>query len=128
MSRNLLDKSDIERELGLNYRQLRHRLSFLDGIIDEYVHEGKRGAKLFDQNGFEILKRLVELEGDNRTIKEAVNMLSEELNVNGDDDQEKVNGNEGQSNDSLDNTLNEMAKKKQFWKLKTNSYKNVSMN
>ncbi|MBS3793043.1 hypothetical protein KGY77_10435 [Candidatus Bipolaricaulota bacterium] len=111
MAKNLFDKKDIERELGLNYRQLRHRLSFLDGIIDDYVQKGKHGKKLFDQNAFAILKRLVELENDNYTVEGAANVLSEELDSNGGKNQDTGNGSNSQSIDNVDTAFNGLAKK-----------------
>lgn len=79
MASNLYDKHDIEKLLGLNHRQLRNRLSHLDSFIKPHLQEGKRGATLIDDGGFAILKRLVELERDNRTIADAVNLIEKEM-------------------------------------------------
>lgn len=119
MSKTRYDKHDIEDLLGLTPRQLRTRLSQLDGTISSHTYEGKRGATLLDESGFVVLKRIKELEDDGMSIQDAAETVEEEMeNNNGNGTEEGVT--ESQVDDELVNQLKErirnLEQDKQFLK------------
>lgn len=119
MAKKRYDKHDIEDLLGLTPRQMRTRLSHLDGTITSYTYEGKRGATLLDETGFTILKRITELEKDGCSIEDAAEMIKEELkNNNGSKKEGSVE--DSQVNEELINQLKarirELEEDKQFLK------------
>ena len=104
MSKTRYDKHDIEDLLGLTPRQLRTRLSQLDGTVSQHIYEGKRGATLLDESGFVILKRIKELEDDGMSIQDAAETVEEEME-NQSEKEERDDVAERQVDDELLNQL-----------------------
>jgi len=75
---------ELTKELNLTYNQLRHRLRLLGTAISQHLSKGKKGKILISNNGLIILRKMIELERDGRSIEAAAQAVIEELAGNGD--------------------------------------------
>ncbi|MFQ6117088.1 MAG: V-type ATP synthase subunit I [Candidatus Bipolaricaulia bacterium] len=66
---------DLQRTFGLTWRQINLRLDALLHLLDGHLQRGKNNRKLLDGYGFELFKRLLELE----RLKEELERLKGEL-------------------------------------------------
>jgi uncharacterized protein (DUF885 family) len=70
---------DITEHFGLTEKQVRTRLAVLDPILDGHCRTGKQNAILLDDDGFKLFERLIQIEQQGITTKDAVKQMAIEL-------------------------------------------------
>lgn len=71
--------AQIAERYGLTERQVRWRLTQLDGLLHGHVFNGVNGRVTLDDEGLAIFDRLIQLERDGLGLSTAVNRLTDEL-------------------------------------------------
>jgi predicted transcriptional regulator len=75
----LLTKSEIAQRYGLTERQVRHRLTALDGLLTGHVSLGQGGQRVLDDFAVAIFDRLMQLEREGLSPSAAVSRIREEV-------------------------------------------------
>jgi predicted RNase H-like nuclease (RuvC/YqgF family) len=73
------DIKELSELLGWSKRQVGLRITDLNGLINKHIQTGKHGKTLVDDTGFQLLRRLKELEDKGMAVKEAVEQMKAEL-------------------------------------------------
>jgi len=71
---------DLAKMLSLSERQVNLRIDQMSTLLDGHIRRGSRGKRMLDQNGFTLLKRVVQIEREKGiSSKLAVEQVKEEL-------------------------------------------------
>jgi len=73
------DIEDLCAILGLTPPQVRRRLSDLEDLLRDHLHQGKRNKILIDSTGLAILRRVAEYEKQGLSLNECKTIVKQEL-------------------------------------------------
>lgn len=91
---------DLTERFSLTEKQVRTRLTALDPILDGHCKTGKQNAILLDDDGFKLFERLIHIESQGITTKDAVKQMADELGkpyTNGQNPQGQAGATESQA-------------------------------
>lgn len=70
---------DLTERFSLTEKQVRTRLTALDPLLSSHCKTGKQNAILLDDDGFKLFERLIHIEKQGITTKDAVKQMADEL-------------------------------------------------
>lgn len=79
----MLSRQDLCERYRLTDRQVRGRLTALNGLLDGHTARGDNGRELLDDYAIALFDRLMQLEADGRSTASAVEQLRSELSNTG---------------------------------------------
>lgn len=69
--------------LGLSYKQAFRRFSAVRHLIPQHVRKGANGLLILDGGALEVLRRLEVFRKEGRSLREAAELIAEEISGNG---------------------------------------------
>lgn len=76
---HMLTRAQIAKKYGISERQVRYRLTQLDGLVDKHIVTDEGGHVALDNDGLAIFDRLMQLGADGLSLATAVSRLRSEL-------------------------------------------------